>query len=530
MSNVRRPGLKVETTDFLVIGSGVAGLSGAIELSSHGKVTVITKDLPSESSTEYAQGGIAVALSDEDEVGIHYEDTLKAGDGLCRKEAVRALVEEGPERIKELISWGAEFDKVGTRLAFGLEAAHSRKRILHAGGDSTGKELERVLINKVKTIPAISRLPFTLAMELIVRDGVCLGALAVSERKPSALLARGTVLTTGGAGQVYSITTNPEVATGDGIALAYRAGAVLEDMEFVQFHPTSLYLPSAPHFLLTEALRGEGGKLLNTDHERFMGRYHRDMELAPRDAVSRAILEEMQRTGSEHVYLDLRHMGEDFIKKRFPRVYSTCLRYGLDIAREPIPVCPAAHYMMGGVKTDIDGRTSITGLFAAGETACTGVHGANRLASNSLLEGLVYGRRAGRTASAEAFPDGSLSKEQKALSFDFCPMPPHSIPAHDEIRGDLRRLMWQDVGIVRSEKTLLEAKAKIEKWRYITEKSFLTRREIELKNMIQVAGLITEAALLRKNSVGAHFRSDYPEKTPGWQEHMRLAKSQGRPV
>ncbi len=517
------PDVKTEVTDFLVIGSGVAGLRAAIELSNHGNVSVITKDVPSESSTEYAQGGIAVALSDEDEVGIHYEDTLKAGDGLCSEEAVRVLVEEGPERIMELISWGAEFDREGTKLAFGLEAAHSRKRILHAGGDSTGKELERVLINKVKAIHSIRRLPFTLAMELIVRDGACLGALTLSERRRVAILARATVLATGGAGQVYSITTNPQVATGDGMALAYRAGAALEEMEFVQFHPTSLFLQSAPHFLLTEALRGEGGRLLNTRDERFMGRYRDEMELAPRDAVSRAILMEIERTGSDHVYLDLRHMGEDFVKRRFPRVYSTCLTYGLDITHEPIPVCPAAHYMMGGVKTDINGRTNINGLFAAGETACTGVHGANRLASNSLLEGLVYGRRAGQTAAREG-GEAKTSRRQMDLSLSFAPMPPHSIQAHDEIRGDLRRLMWLDVGIIRNEETLLEAKGKIEQWRYITEKSFLTRRELELKNMIQVAGLITEAALLRKNSVGAHFRSDFPGKGAGWRQHTTLMK------
>ena len=526
MSDVR---VKRDFTDFLVIGSGVAGLRAAIELSNYGAVTVITKDVPQESSTEYAQGGIAVALSDEDEVGIHYEDTLKAGDGLCREEAVRVLVEEGPERIMELISWGAEFDREGTKLAFGLEAAHSRKRILHAGGDSTGRELERVLINKARSIPSIRRLPFTLAMELVVRDGVCLGALMVTERRPSALFARATVLATGGAGQIYSITTNPQVSTGDGMALAYRAGAVLEDMEFVQFHPTSLFLPAAPHFLMTEALRGEGGRLLNIKFERFMDRYHTEMELAPRDVVSRSILAEMGRTGAGHVFLDLRHMGEDFVKRRFPRVYSTCLSYGLDITREPIPVCPAAHYIMGGVKTGIDGHTSIKGLFAAGETACTGVHGANRLASNSLLEGLVYGRRAGRTAGEEFLDRPAEREKQETFEEEIFKilMPPGSIPAHDEIRGDLRRLMWRNVGIVRTEAALLEAKERIEGWRYITEKTFFARREIELKNMVQVAGLITEAALFRKNSVGAHFRLDYPGRGEGWERHVSLVKKDG---
>ncbi len=518
-----------EQTDFLVVGSGVAGLRAAIELSSVGRVTVITKDVPTESSTEYAQGGIAVALSDEDEVGIHYEDTLRAGDGLCREEAVKVLVEEGPERILELISWGAEFDKEGAKkqkLAFGLEAAHSRKRILHAGGDSTGKELERVLIDKVRTIPSIKRLPFTLAVDLIVEDGTCYGAVVVSERRPLAIFARATVLATGGLGQVYSITTNPQVATGDGYAVAYRAGAVLEDMEFVQFHPTSLYLPSAPHFLLTEALRGEGGKLLNVRMEPFMSRYHQEMELAPRDIVSRAIFTEMGHTGSEHVYLDLRHMGADFVKGRFPRVFSTCLRYGFDITAQPIPVCPAAHYMMGGVRTDVMGRTNIKGLFAAGEAACTGVHGANRLASNSLLEGLVYGKRAGQSAEENALPSAEVSEKEKAFSFPS--VQPHSIPAHDEIRGDLRRLMWQNAGIIRNEDSLLEAEEKIERWRYITGKSFLSRREIELKNMIDISALIIRAARLRKNSVGAHFRSDYPGKEGNWQQHTSFVK--GRKV
>lgn len=514
-----------EHTDFLVIGSGVAGLRAAIELSSAGRVTVITKDVATESSTEYAQGGIAVALSDEDEVGIHYEDTLRAGDGLCREEAVKALVEEGPERILELISWGAEFDTEAgkkQKLAFGLEAAHSRKRILHAGGDSTGKELERVLINKVKTISSIKRLPFTLAQDLIVEDGVCYGAIVVSERRPVAVFARATVLATGGLGQIYSITTNPQVATGDGYAAAYRAGAALEDMEFVQFHPTSLYLPSAPHFLLTEALRGEGGKLLNVNLKPFMAGYHPDMELAPRDVVSRAIFTEMGRTGADHVYLDLRDMGEDFVKRRFPRVFSTCLKYGFDITRQPIPVCPAAHYMMGGVKTDVTGHTNVKGLFAAGEAACTGVHGANRLASNSLLEGLVYGKRTGQSAAYDALRSEDVLKKQKT----FFPPPshPHSIPAHDEIRGDLRRLMWQNAGILRNEDSLIDAEKKLGRWRYITESSFLSRREIELKNMIDISALIIRAARLRKNSVGAHFRSDYPQKTGDWQRHITFVK------
>jgi L-aspartate oxidase len=505
-----------EHVDFLVIGGGVAGLRAAIELAPHGSVLVVTKDIPTESSTGYAQGGIAVAMSDEDEVGIHYEDTLKAGDGLCREDAVRILVEEGPERIQELISWGAEFDKEGSKLAFTLEAAHSRKRILHAHGDATGKELERVLIGKVRSYPSVKRYAFAIAVELIVSDGRCFGAYVLKNRRVVPILAKATVLATGGGGQIFSITTNPQVATADGMAMAFRAGAVLEDMEFVQFHPTSLYLPAAPHFLLSEAMRGEGGILRNINREPFMKRYHPQAELAPRDVVSRAIISEMVKTKSDHVFLDLTHLGSDFVRRRFPRIYSTCLQYDVDITKDLIPVCPAAHYMMGGVKTDTNGATNIKGLYAAGETACTGIHGANRLASNSLLEGLVFGKRAGSSAlknPVEA-PEPELQMPTVA----------HSIPAHDEIRGRLRRLMWEKVGIIRCESSLTTAKQRLSDWAYILDKTLLTRRELELKNMLQVATIITEAALKRKESVGAHYRSDYPQKGKDWQKHISWRK------
>lgn len=512
-----------EETDFLIIGGGVAGLRAAIELAPHGSVLVVTKDVATESSTGYAQGGIAVALSDEDEVGIHFEDTLRAGDGLCREEAVKVLVSEGPGRIQELIGWGAEFDREGRRLVFGLEAAHSRKRVLHAHGDATGRELERVLLDKVRSYPSVRRFPFTMAIDLIVEDGRCGGAYLLRDRNVIPALAKATILATGGAGQIYSITTNPQVATADGVAMAYRAGATVEDMEFVQFHPTALYLPDAPHFLLSEAMRGEGGLLRNTQGELFMRKYHPDAELAPRDIVSRAIISEMARAGSDHVYLEMSHIDGGFLKTRFPRIYSTCMLYGVDIAKDPIPVCPAAHYMMGGVKTDTDGRTDIEGLYAAGETACTGVHGANRLASNSLLEGLVFGARAGGKAlkDCEASNDSSALKRPIGGGPELTlPVSAHSIPAHDEIRGELRRLMWEQVGIMRSKLSLAAAKEKLRQWSYILEKTYLSRRELELKNMLQTAVLITEAALQRKTSVGAHYRADYPERGPGWQEHF----------
>ena len=512
-----------EKADFLVIGSGVAGLRAAIALAPHGRVLVATKDIPSESGTNYAQGGIAVALSDEDEVGIHYEDTLRAGDGLCREDAVRALVEEGPERIGELISWGAEFDREGMKLAFTLEAAHSRKRILHAHGDATGKELERVLLKKVRTLPSVKRSPFTVAVDLIMEEGRCAGAYLLREKQVVPVFARAVILATGGGGQIYSRTTNPAVATADGIAIAYRAGAVLEDMEFVQFHPTSLYLPSAPHFLLSEAMRGEGGRLRNIKGALFMKAYHPDAELAPRDVVSRAIMDEMQKTDSAHVYLDLSHLDGAFVKKRFPRIHATCLQCGVDITRDLIPVSPAAHYMMGGVKTDLDGRTNLEGLFAAGEVACTGVHGANRLASNSLLEGLVFGKRAG--GATESKGARSPLRSGRATAGAPCPLPPpYSIPAHDEIRGELRRLMWDKVGIIRNGEGLMEAQERLSGWSYILDKTFLTRRELELRNMVQAADLITGAALRRQGSVGAHFRTDFPGRGRDWKRHISLQR------
>jgi L-aspartate oxidase len=386
--------------DFLVIGSGVAGLRAAIELSRSGRVLVLTKGHPLQSSSIHAQGGVAVAMSEEDDVAIHLTDTLKAGHGLCRKEAVRVLVEEGPAQIQELIRWGARFDKAGGKYAFAREAAHSRSRILRARGDATGNEMVRALIGEAMRHKRIQRLDYHFTVDLIVEDGRCAGAVVLDEHSGRRLLlpARAVVLTTGGAGQIYARTTNPANATGDGVAMALRAGAVLQDMEFVQFHPTALYLASSPPFLLSEAMRGDGGRLRNSKGELFMHRYHPQGALAPRDIVSRAIWAEMAATKSRHVYLDVTHLGAEYVKRRFPTIYATCLRYDIDITEEWIPVSPSAHYMMGGVWTDLNGATTVPGLFAAGEVACSGVHGANRLVSNSLLEGLVFGARAATAA------------------------------------------------------------------------------------------------------------------------------------
>jgi L-aspartate oxidase len=516
---VRAYNMQKLTTDFLVIGSGVAGLRAAIELASHGKVLVVTKDIPTESSTEYAQGGVAVALSDEDEVGIHFEDTIKAGDGLCREDAVKVLVEEGPERILELIDWGAEFDREGTKLSFTREAAHSRRRILHAYGDSTGREMERVLINKVRSLKGIERSKFSMAVDLIIEDGICRGAYVLKENDIFAVYSRATILATGGAGNVFSRTTNPAVVTGDGMAIAYNAGAIIEDMEFVQFHPTALFVSTAPQFLLSEAMRGEGAVLRNINKGLFMKEYHPDAELAPRDVVSRAIISQLVETKSRHVYLDLTHMDSEFIKHRFPRIYTTCLKYDIDITRDLIPVSPAAHYIMGGVKTDLNGTTSIKGLYAAGEVACTGVHGANRLASNSLLEGLVYGYRAGKTAAQYAVgatlsgdPHRGDMRQDPALNLD-------------EIRTSVRRTMWELVGIIRCGESLNKAKEALLQWKDILGMDFNTRRGLEMKNMLTVALIITESALARKGSVGAHYRSDFPQRGEDWQKHTNIIKS-----
>jgi L-aspartate oxidase len=514
--------------DFLVVGSGVAGLRAALELSRAGRVLMLTKGHPLQSSSTYAQGGVAVAMSEEDDVTIHLTDTLKAGHGLCRKEAVRVLVEEGPERIQELIRWGAKFDKAGGKFAFAREAAHSRSRILRARGDATGNEMVRVLIAEAMRHPQIQRLDYHFTVDLIVEEGRCCGALVLEEPTGRRFIvpARAVILTTGGAGQVYARTTNPPSATGDGIAMALRAGAVLQDMEFVQFHPTALYLPSSPPFLLSEAMRGEGAQLRNSKGELFMHRYHPMAALAPRDIVSRAIWAEMAATKSRHVYLDVTQLGADFIKQRFPTIYATCLRYDIDITEEWIPVSPSAHYMMGGVWTDVNGATTVPGLFAAGEVACSGVHGANRLASNSLLEGLVFGTRA--ATAAVAYAGGreiaSLAGYEPALKIEH----PASIVDAEKLRSSLRRTMWGQVGVIRSGESLIRACAQLSRWAQLMAQPFSDRAALEVKNMVQVAQCIAEAALWRENSVGAHYRSDFPQaKRAGWQQHSRLSIDEG---
>jgi len=525
-------------SDFLVIGCGLAGLRAAVELGSAGQVMVLAKDRLSESASEYAQGGVAVALSDEDEVGLHGDDTLRAGDELCNKQAVEILVSEGPRYIQQLIQWGTQFDREGSKLAFTREGAHSRSRVLHAHGDSTGREITRALFARAAAVGEhIAFRSFASTVDLIVDGNRVCGAVVYDEQEQAlkSILAGGVLLATGGLGHVYAESTNPEVATGDGAAIAYRAGAQLSDMEFVQFHPTALYLKGAPRFLLSEALRGEGAVLRNADMARFMSRYHPQAELAPRDVVSRAIVSEMQRTGAEFVFLDLTHLDAEFLQKRFPRIYNTCLQYNIDLATEMVPVRPAAHYAMGGVATDLEGRTSLAGLYGAGEVACTGVHGANRLASNSLLEGLVFGARAGKAMLAE-----SPARPQA------CPEPRMPACAPDPEAGcrQVRQLMSSHAGIIRSGKPLRQLVERLAQWLAEppemaagahgagTRKRSLQkaaaqradqgpriRQAFEFRNMRMVGEVIARSAAAREESRGAHYRSDFPFKVDKFQKH-----------
>lgn len=519
-----------EKCDFLIVGGGIAGLSAALEASKYGKVTILTKSKIGETATEKAQGGIAAAIDQiQDSTQFHFEDTIDAGAGLCEEEAVRILVTEGVERVKELIEMGAQFDRAETEagggFALALEGAHKRRRILHAG-DTTGEEIQRTLGSKIVSDKSADIRQHMLGIDLIIRDGKCVGVKALDLEKNiiKVFLAKTTIITTGGLGQAYLYTTNPEVATGDGIAMAYRAGASVTDMEFVQFHPTSLIqfeelkdIIALPRFLISEAVRGEGAMLLNGKGERFMQKYNVKGELAPRDIVSRAIFQEMKETNSDHVFLSLAKLDSNMISKRFPVIHKTCLERGLDITRDKIPVAPSAHYSMGGIKTDINGKTNIPNLYAAGECASLGVHGANRLASNSLLDGLVFGHRAVLAAKAEAKDLGKIDVAAE-LEHPISEIRRVEIQQH---KLEIKSAMWKEVGIIRSKETLNRAAKKIEEIEKRLDYIPFTKDEIELKNLTLVTKLITQAALDRKESRGAHFRSDFPKTDDkNWKKHL----------
>ncbi|MBX3293899.1 MAG: L-aspartate oxidase [Acidobacteria bacterium] len=499
-------------TDFVVVGSGVAGLRAAIELATSGaQVTILTKDKANESNTEYAQGGVAVVMSEDDSADLHEGDTLVAGAGLCDEAAVEVLVTEGTRYIRELIDWGTEFDREGDSLLFTREAAHSRNRILHAHGDATGAEFVRSLIARAGREKTINLLAFANTDGLLVDDGRCVGVRYLDPilRSPREVYAKAVIMCTGGAGQLYQHTTNPEVATGDGMAMAYLAGAEMADMEFVQFHPTALSIEGAPRFLLSEAMRGEGGVLRNINGDRFMQRYDERLELAPRDIVSRSIVAEMRRTGSRHVYLDMTAFDGMFLRERFPKINEVCLKFGLNMAEAQLPVSPASHYCMGGIRTDLWGRSTLPGLYAAGEVSCTGVHGANRLASNSLLEGLVFGARSGAAALSDS---EYLLMSVPADTEHSRTMVPSRSAISVAVKKRVKRIMWERVGILRDKASIQRALAEL-------EQIAAGRIDRASRNFVTLAALVSRGALWREESRGGHYRTDFPESDDRFRVH-----------
>lgn len=497
-------------TDVLVIGSGVAGARAAIEAADFGLVTMVTKERFDDSATAMAQGGVAAALSPDDSSDLHFEDTIRVGCGVNDRRAVTMLIDEGPARISELLDWGLRADRIGDELSLAREAGHSHHRVVHAQGDQTGREMSRVLQHRVHEHENIRIFENCFVIDLITQDGVCHGAVTYHAHHGHQLIwAKQTIIASGGCGQLWRETTNPDVATGDGLAVAFRAGVTLRNMEYMQFHPTTLYVAGAGRALISEAVRGEGGHLIDRDGERFMTAFHPDGEMAPRDIVSRAIQTHLQRTRTNCAYLDVRHIRG--FRDRFPLIAQLCADFEIDVERDLIPVRPSAHYMIGGIVTGTDGTTNVDGLLCCGEAASTGVHGANRLASNSLLEGLVFGQRAGRTAGdrcrhskATAAPHGVSNRT-----------PASSRTALDlaDIRNSLRSLMWRNVGIVRMGDRLRETCDILDFWAHFTlDKTFDDSGGWMVQNMLTVARAIAASALAREESIGVHFRSDAAKK------------------
>lgn len=511
-------------TDVLVIGAGLAGLRAACAVPSELSVLVVTKDRIDQSSSSYAQGGIAGVVDPEDCFQSHVNDTLATGGQLCDSDVVSMVVNDAPQRIRELIHWGTHFDeKTEGVLELGREGGHSRNRVAHALGDATGREIMRATISWTGRLRNVQVREHTYTLDLLTYDGVCRGAIVSDDRHGLMLIwARQTVLCSGGGAQLYRESTNPAVTTGDGYAIAYRAGVELRDMEFVQFHPTVLYIAGSSRNLITEAVRGEGARLVDLSGYRFLPDYDARGELAPRDVVSQAIVSQMEKTAHPCVYLDMTHLEPDFVRERFPGITAKCQEFGIDITADRIPVRPGAHYMVGGVTVDQDGRTTLPGLWAAGEVTSSGLHGANRLASNSLLEAIVYGARAGRGAAA------ATAAAQDSYRGYPIENPPVDVPTKPldlpDIRNSLVSLMWRDVGVRRRADRLTYALETIDHWQqYVQERQFWAAQGWELQNMLITARLVVRGALAREESRGVHFRTDFPATdNQHWQRHITL--------
>ena len=511
--------------DYIIIGSGIAGLNTALLAREHGSVLIITKGKIDDCNTRYAQGGIAAAVGPGDSPTLHMRDTLSAGAGLCDSEAVEVLTAEGPQRVANLIHWGVRFDTNEGQVSLGREGAHSMPRILHAGGDATGRYIELTLADLVAE-SNITVLEYTLATQLMLQDGEVksVETLNSTTGQRESFTGRFVVIATGGAGQLYRYTTNPEVATGDGVALAYLAGAEVMDLEFYQFHPTALWLAGAPTFLLSEAMRGEGAILRDNQGKPFMAEYHPMADLAPRDVVSRAIAAEMDKADGGTVSLDISHLAPSTVQSRFPTIYKFCLEYGLDITKDPVPVAPAAHYMMGGIKIDTWGRTSLPNLYACGEAACSAVHGANRLASNSLLDTLVFAQRLVASSLGQA-PERPSEPDQHNLYAGLKSREMVCASMPELSREALQDLMWRNVGINRRGSRLLLTARILNVWERGMPESD-DRESYELRNMVVLGRLMVEAALLRQESRGSHFREDFAETSPEWERHIVLSKKE----
>ena len=510
--------------DYIIVGSGIAGLYIALLAIERGSTLILTKGSIDDCNTKYAQGGIAVAMGKDDSPELHFKDTVAAGDGLCDAETVRILTDEAADCIADLIKFGVPFDTLDGEINLTREAAHSVPRVMHAGGDATGEHIEVTLSRQVRSAH-IKVLENCLASEILAQNGRVLGVRALDCRTGSVeeYHCQFLILATGGAGKLFKYTTNSDVVTGDGIALAFEAGAEISDMEFFQFHPTVLRLPGVAPFLISEAVRGEGGILKNVEGHRFMPDYAAEAELATRDIVARSIVREMKKTHSDRVFLDVTHLPSRLITTRFPHIYRFCRDHGLDITKGLIPVAPAAHYLMGGVKVNIWGETNIPGLFAAGETACTGVHGANRLASNSLLESVVFSKRVMQRTEMTAPPRHREERSDEAISY--CLPRREVLPKVPRLNlPNLQSLMWDKVGIIRSGKSLKEAAGILATWESLLSQPS-DRPSYELNNLVLCARLVTEAALLRKESRGAHFRTDFPKASPEWQRHTVFRKN-----